>query len=84
MIRLARREAVANLCKARFKGSACCSSEDGQRVAAVAETAVERSARCCVAVLTTCSLSPVVVGLVLSAMSIASARAKKKKVQLVV
>lgn len=47
-------------------------------MAAVAEAAVKRSARCCVAVLTTCSLSPVVVGLFLSAMSVASAGAKKK------
>lgn len=85
MIGLARREAVADLCQARFKGSAWRPSEDGQRVAAVAEAAVERSARCCVAVLTTCSLSPVVVGLILSAVSVASAGAKKKKkVQLAV
>lgn len=47
-------------------------------MAAVAEAAVERPARCCVAVLTTCSLSPVVAGLFLSAMGVASAEAKKK------
>lgn len=78
MVRLARREAVADLCEARFKGPAWRASQDGQRVAAVAEAAVERSARRCIAVLGTCSLGPVVVGLVLSAMSVASAGAPKK------
>lgn len=78
VIWLARREAVADLCQARFEGSARRASEDGQRVAAVAEAAVERPARCCVAVLTTCSLSPVVAGLFLSTMGVASAEAKKK------
>lgn len=83
VIRLARWEAVANLCQARLKGSARRASEDGQRVAAVAEAAVERPARRCVAVLHTCSLSPVVAGLVLSAMSITSA-GSEKKIQLAV
>lgn len=77
VIRLAR-EAVADLCQARFEGSARRTSEDGQSVAAVAEAAVERPARCCVAVLTTCSLNPVVAGLVLSAMGVAPAGAQKK------
>lgn len=75
MIRLARRETVPYLRQARFKCSPRCTPQDGQRVAAVTEAAVERSSRSGVVVIHTGILSPVIgAGLVLSSMGITSAK----------
>lgn len=75
MIRLARRETVPYLRQTRFKRSPWCAPQDGQRVAAVTEAAVERSSWSGVVVVHTRILSPVIgAGLVLSAMGITSAK----------
>lgn len=75
MIRLARGETVPYLRQARFECPPRCTPQDGQRVAAVTEAAVERSSWSGVVVIHTWILSPVIgAGLVLSSMGITSAK----------